>query len=182
MCVQFWTVKIDGEPWFVAKDVCDVLGIRAGGTTQAVQKAQLDASELSLFKTGNSRGRSSVIVSESGLYALIMHSRKPEAKAFRLPSRQISLVLLCMRPTDREQARTQIGILDALAKHRKVEIATYQPKAPCHHRSDHNIAPNGVMLFKPFSDEIRDRQEHNDNHENKNSEFRSCIHMPVCVL
>lgn len=73
------TVTINGEPWFVAKDVCDVLGVL--NASRAVKEA-LDVDEYSTFNVDNSRGRPSLIISESGLYGLIAQSRKPTAKDF----------------------------------------------------------------------------------------------------
>ncbi len=73
---QIRTTIIDGEPWFVAKDVCDVLGIQ--NTTQAIQN--LDNDERAMFYIG--RQGEANIISESGLYALILRSNKPEAKNF----------------------------------------------------------------------------------------------------
>ena len=70
-----------GGVWFVAADVCAALGIR--NPRQAVNQAGLVAEEFSIFKIGNSRGRPSLMVSESGLYALVMNSRKAEAQQFR---------------------------------------------------------------------------------------------------
>lgn len=72
--------KIDGEPWFVAKDVCGALGIR----TDTVRKI-LDDDEVSEIDPNSIgvRGNSPLIVSEAGLYALILKSRKSEAKPFR---------------------------------------------------------------------------------------------------
>ena len=70
------TTLIDGEVWFVAKDVCDVLEIK--NVTQAVQ--QLDEDERSMFYIG--RQGEANIISESGVYALVFRSNKPEAKAF----------------------------------------------------------------------------------------------------
>jgi anti-repressor protein len=75
------TVRRDGEPWFIAADVCKVLDIK--NMTDALRKAEVDESEKTSFKLGNSRGRSSVLINESGLYSLVMNSRKPEAKPFR---------------------------------------------------------------------------------------------------
>lgn len=74
------TVIRDGEPWFVAKDVCDVLGL--ANSRDAV--ADLEQDELvSVKATSGGQRREMNAVSESGLYALIFKSRKPEAKAFR---------------------------------------------------------------------------------------------------
>lgn len=71
-------VKDDnGEPWFVAKDVCSVLGIR--NATQAV--GQLDEDERSMFCIG--RQGNTNIINESGLYALVIRSNKPNARKFR---------------------------------------------------------------------------------------------------
>ena len=78
---QVRSTVIDGEPWFVAADVCRVLEV--GNPTMALRR--LDADEKALITIeGLSRGNDSVnIVSESGLYSLILTSRKPEAKAFK---------------------------------------------------------------------------------------------------
>jgi len=67
----------DGEPWFVARDVCECLEIE--NPTVAVQR--LDEDERAKFNLG--RQGETNIVSEAGLYSLIMTSRKPEAKRFK---------------------------------------------------------------------------------------------------
>jgi prophage antirepressor-like protein len=70
----------DGDPWFVAKDVCDVLGL--GNSRQAI--ANLDEDEKGVINNDTPGGNQKMAtVSESGLYALIFQSRKPQAKAFR---------------------------------------------------------------------------------------------------
>ena len=71
------TTKPDGSIWFVAKDVCDILDIK--NATQAI--GNLDNDERSMKNIGR-QGKANII-SESGLYALIMRSNKPEAKLFR---------------------------------------------------------------------------------------------------
>lgn len=77
---QIRTAIIDGEPWFVAKDVCEVLGI--ANSRDAV--ADLEQNELASVKaTSGGQRREMNVVSESGLYVLIFKSRKPEAKVFR---------------------------------------------------------------------------------------------------
>lgn len=69
-----------GEPWFVAKDVCDILGI----TNSRDAMSSLDDDEKGVANTDTPGGRQNVsIVSEPGLYVLIGKSRKPEAKTFR---------------------------------------------------------------------------------------------------
>lgn len=72
---------INDEPWFVAKDVCDALGLE--NNRQATSKLDDDETMVSLIMTP-SRGKQKIqVVNESGLYNLIFQSRKPEAKAFR---------------------------------------------------------------------------------------------------
>lgn len=70
----------DDAPWFVAKDVCDCLGI--SNSRDAVSR--LDADEKGVGKADTLGGcQDMTVISESGLYALIMRSTKPEAKPFR---------------------------------------------------------------------------------------------------
>lgn len=81
---QFGDVRalsVDGEPWFVAKDVCDALGIR----TDTVRKI-LDSDEVSETNPntiGVAGGHNPLVISEPGLYKLVLKSRKTEAKAFQ---------------------------------------------------------------------------------------------------
>lgn len=70
-------LEIDGNAWFVAADVCRVLGL----TNPTVALASLDEDERSKFNLG--RQGDANIVNESGLYALVLRSRKPFAKKFR---------------------------------------------------------------------------------------------------
>lgn len=66
-----------GEPWFVAKDVCDILEI--SNPSDALKR--LDDDERSRFNLG--RQGETNIVNEAGLYALVLGSRKPEAREFK---------------------------------------------------------------------------------------------------
>lgn len=74
-------VTLEGEPWFVAADVCRALGL--GNSTNAC--ARLDDDEHALISIkGLSRGNDEAnAVNEPGLYTLVLSSRKPEAKAFK---------------------------------------------------------------------------------------------------
>ena len=74
---QVRTVEKNGEAWFVAKDVCDVLGIK--NPTKAVKN--LDKDERSNFWLG--RQGEANIISEFGCYRLMMRSNKEEAKKFQ---------------------------------------------------------------------------------------------------
>ena len=74
------TVELNGEPWFVLKDVCEVLGI---GTPAKVAE-RLDEDEKGMSQIHTPGGLQNVsIITESGLYNVILRSDKPEAKPFR---------------------------------------------------------------------------------------------------
>ena len=66
-----------GEPWFIAKDVCDILEI--SNPSDALKR--LDDDERSRFNLG--RQGETNIVNEAGLYVLVLGSRKPEAHEFK---------------------------------------------------------------------------------------------------
>lgn len=70
-----------GEPWFVAKDVCDILGIDTNHLREALDDDEI--TNLRNSEVWNQPGRAPLIISEPGLYKLIMRSRKPEAKEFQ---------------------------------------------------------------------------------------------------
>lgn len=74
------TIAKDGEPWFVAADVCKALEI--GNPTDAIRRLDADEHTLVLIE-GASNGLPVNAVSEAGLYTLVLGSRKPEAKAFK---------------------------------------------------------------------------------------------------
>lgn len=77
------TVLLGGEPWFVAADVCNVLGLEQ--VSRAMKR--LDEDEVGLLKVTHPQNpdRSILVnaVNEPGLYRLILCSNKPEAKIFR---------------------------------------------------------------------------------------------------
>ena len=74
------TVEMGGEPWFVLKDVCNILGISKHRDTAA----RLDADERGSVEVDTLGGTQQVIaVNESGLYHVILRSDKPEAAPFR---------------------------------------------------------------------------------------------------
>lgn len=74
------TVIIDGEPWFVLADICKILEI----SNSRMVAGRLDAEELMSVKlTSGGQRREMTAVSESGLYAVILRSDKPQAKPFR---------------------------------------------------------------------------------------------------
>ena len=72
-------VEKDGQPWFAAVDTCKVLGLR--NPTMAMR--HLAEAERTLNRIEGSASRSLNLISESGLYKLIMRSDKPVAKPFQ---------------------------------------------------------------------------------------------------
>ncbi|MEK5083171.1 phage antirepressor [Bacillus sp. FSL H8-0515] len=78
---QVRTVVKDAQPWFVAKDVCNVLS----HSNHKVAVSRLDEDEVSKVYLTDSLGRNqkTTVVNEAGLYSLILTSNKPEAKQFK---------------------------------------------------------------------------------------------------
>jgi prophage antirepressor-like protein len=73
-------VTIDGEPWLVAKDVCDVLGI--ANSRDALRG--LDDDEKGVATTDTLGGGQQLnVINEPGFYRLVMRSRKPQAGPFQ---------------------------------------------------------------------------------------------------
>lgn len=73
-------VDVDGEPWFIGRDVCESLGL--GNSREAL--ARLDADEKGVISADTLGGAQTVaIVSEPGVYRLIFTSRKAEAERFK---------------------------------------------------------------------------------------------------
>lgn len=77
---QVRTVVLNGIPYFVVKDVCDILQL---SDTHMAIKSLEDDEKLTQVLFGSGQGRKMWLVNESGLYHLIFQSRKPEAKTFR---------------------------------------------------------------------------------------------------
>lgn len=74
-------VQLNGEPWFVAADVCRALEI--GNPTQALARLDDDEKNTVILNEGIPGNPNKTIVSEPGLYSLVLGSRKPEAKTFK---------------------------------------------------------------------------------------------------
>ena len=70
-----------GEPWFVAKDVADVLGYRKA--SDMVRNLDEDEAHKMRLTDETGRNQEMVIINESGLYSAILRSNKPEAKKFK---------------------------------------------------------------------------------------------------
>lgn len=144
---EFGTIRVadnNGEPWFVAKDVCDALGIATNHV-----KDGLDSDEvrnLPITEIGPKKGgKAPLIVSEPGFYKLVMKSRKPEAKAFQrwvthevLPSIRKQGAYVYSNGTESDDVLMARGLLaaqtiidkkNAVIEGQQREIAELRPKA-----------------------------------------------------
>ena len=74
------TVTRDGQPWFVAADVCRALEIDPTATRRLDDDEKIT---LRLMQGESNRTSETNVVNEAGLYALVLGSRKPEAKSFK---------------------------------------------------------------------------------------------------
>ena len=120
-------VTRDGEPWFVAADVCRVLEI--ANSRDAVSGLDDDEKITVANPDGNPRAgipHQFNIISESGLYALIFTSRKPEAKKFR--KWVTSEVLPAIRKTGKYEVAAPVDTkaLEDAAKRRFAEAMDYE--------------------------------------------------------
>lgn len=114
---------IDGDVWWVASDVCGILGIEHTGRALS----RLDDDERGLTTAHTPGGDQQVsIVNEAGLWNLILASRKPEAKRFRrwlthevLPKIRRTGSYSLFGPTDRVKKKMkQLGVSEELAVRR----------------------------------------------------------------
>lgn len=137
---EFGTIRVadnNGEPWFVAKDVCDALGIATNHV-----KDSLDSDEvcnLPITEIGPKQGgKAPLIVSEPGFYKLVMKSRKPEAKAFQrwvthevLPSirKQGGYMTARADETPEEIMARALMLANDTMDRQQREIAELRPKA-----------------------------------------------------
>lgn len=120
------SVDDKGNPWFVAKDVCDVLGL--SNVTEALRG--LDDDETNSIRNPEvNRGNPNLtIVSQSGLIALTLRSRKPEARKFRkwVTSEVVPAILNhkgYLTPEGVEEALTNPDFIIGLATKLKEERA-----------------------------------------------------------
>lgn len=133
---RFGTIRalnMDGEPWFVARDVTNALGLDRTATYK------LDDDEKDVCSTHTLGGEQEVsIISESGFYTLVLKSRKPEAKAFQrwvthevLPAiRRTGGYMVTVESETPEQtmARALIIAQETMAR-KDAQIAEMKPKA-----------------------------------------------------
>lgn len=81
---QFGEVRVveqNGEPWFVGKDVADILGYT--NTPKAIRDHVDDEDKLTERIVLSGQNREAILINESGLYSLILSSKLPQAKQFK---------------------------------------------------------------------------------------------------
>ena len=78
---QVRTIEKNGEPWFVGKDVADILGY--SNTAKAIRDHVDDEDKLTERIVLSGQNREAIIINESGLYGLILSSKLPTAKEFK---------------------------------------------------------------------------------------------------
>ena len=74
------TVSIDGELWFVGKDVAEVLGY---SNPQKAVRDHVDNDDRTVNESFTVNGTQAILINESGLYSLILSSKLPSAKEFK---------------------------------------------------------------------------------------------------
>ena len=76
-------VKVDGDPWFVARDIATALGYMKPENAVSVHVSEEDKITTLIQGTGSNYKSSAVVINESGLYSLILSSKLPTAKQFK---------------------------------------------------------------------------------------------------
>lgn len=142
---QLRTIKINGEIWFVAKDVCDALEIK--NSRDALTRLDADEKNTVVLIDGIGNPNKSV-VNEYGLYTLVLSSRKPEAKTFKrwvthdvLPSIHKTGQYSNL-PQDYLSALKALVASEEAKQKAELELAIAQPKA---NYTDNVLSSEGYM-------------------------------------
>lgn len=147
------TVTIDGEPWWVAKDVCAILSL--SDVSMSVSRLDEDEKGTSQICTPGGK-QSALIVNESGLYNLIIRSDKPEAKKFK--KWVTSEVLPSIRKTGKYDVTQKSDDELILIGYEKLmeRVKQLTPKAESHDRylSAENAEEMAVVAQKLYGDKI----------------------------
>lgn len=78
------TVTMDGEPWFVGKDIAEALGYGKGKSSNNAVAIHVDEEDKGVTEMMTPGGKQNlIIINESGLYSLILSSKLPSAKRFK---------------------------------------------------------------------------------------------------
>lgn len=165
-CFSFGSARLrvltdlSGDAWFLAKDACDILGL--GNSRQAVAQLDDDEKNTVIINDGIPGNPQKTIISEPGLYRLIMRSRKPDAKNFQrwlthqvLPTlRRTGTYTIPATPTttgDRE-ARFAQAVLDARTLMDQLENRIHQQeqRIQAHKNEIRELAPK-ALAFDAFT-------------------------------
>jgi anti-repressor protein len=153
------TVALHGEPWFVAKDACDVLGI----SKHRDAVAGLDPDERASTAVDTLGGRQAMsVVSEPGLYALMMISRSPKARQFQrwvhhdvLPSIRKTGGYAVAAPVKRELSKLEVLEMALESERRALAAearnAELEPKAA---QADHFREADGLFAIAQFCNDL----------------------------
>lgn len=149
------TVELNGEPWFVLKDVCRVLTMDVSKIKQVSDR--LDADEKGRYSVPTPGGvQETWVINESGLYNVILRSDKPEAKPFRkwvtsevLPS--IRKHGAYMTPQKIEEALLNPDTIISLAQQLKEEKAKTAKLAPAAEYAQNFLLASGGRLVSSIA-------------------------------
>lgn len=113
------TVTIDGEPWFIGKDVAEALGYGKGKSLNNAVATHVDEEDKGVTEMMTPGGKQNlIIINESGLYSLILSSKLPNAKKFKhwVTSEILPQIRKTgsyqKRLTPEEMMRIQLGMVD----------------------------------------------------------------------
>lgn len=164
-----WKIRVvmrDGEPWFVAKDVCTCLEI--ANVSDACSR--LDEDERGIVSTDTPSGKQEMlVVSEPGLYSLIGSSKKQEAKAFKrwvnhevLPSiRKTGSYSVSQAQPQTALPTNYLEALKALVASEEAKLAlqaelSYEKEA---HEKDNEDFRNGLDILNAQKAQISSKRE-----------------------
>lgn len=148
----------NGEPWFVAKDVCDILGTGTRDLRKILESDEItNVDSINIAQNG---GKAPLIISEPGLYRLVMKSRKPEAKEFQrwvthevLPSIRKHGAYMTQQTLDK--ALTSPDFLIQLATKLKEEQEKVKELEPKARFADAVAASDGTCLVGELAKMLR---------------------------
>ncbi|MGN0298904.1 MAG: BRO family protein [Lachnospiraceae bacterium] len=80
---QIRVMDIDGEPWFVGKDVAEALGYQKPENAVSTHVDEEDKTSTLIQGSGSNYKSKAIIINESGLYSLVLSSKLPTAKKFK---------------------------------------------------------------------------------------------------
>lgn len=147
-----------GEPWFVAKDVCDILGTATKDLHRILESDEItNVDSIDIAQNG---GKAPLIISEPGLYRLVMKSRKSEAKEFQrwvthevLPSIRKHGAYMTQQTLDK--ALTSPDFLIQLATKLKEEQEKVKELEPKARFADAVAASDGTCLIGELAKMLR---------------------------